>query len=67
MMPIAEVIKYVGAITRFGIAKLDYLAQLAALQRGAAFDIVWHHTKLRRGNAVQHHDPASTTWCVACG
>ena len=58
-MPIAEVVKNVGAITILGVTELDYLAQLATLERGAAFDIGWCHPKLRRGNAVQHHDAAS--------
>ena len=34
-MAIAEVVKYVGAITIFGVAKLDHLAQLALFERGA--------------------------------
>ena len=60
-MSIAEVVEYVGAITIFGVTKLDHLAQLAPLQRGAARDVAGVDAKLRCGNGVEHDDAASAT------
>src|SRR5947207_12361494 len=66
MMSIAEVVEDVGAITVIGITKLDYLAELAALQAGAAFDIIRLHTKLCRRSAVKHYDSASPAPVSVC-
>src|SRR5882672_12250647 len=61
VMAIAEVIKNVGAIAIFAVTKLDHLAQLAPLKRGATFDIARRDAQLRRSNGVQHQDAASAT------
>src|SRR5438067_12510419 len=66
MMSIAEVVQDVGAITVIGITKLDYLAELAALQAGAAFDIIRLHTKLCSRSAVKHYDSASPAPVSVC-
>ena len=61
VMPVTEVIEYVGAVTIFGVTKLDHFAQLAPLQGSASRYVAGVNAKLGCRHTVEHDDTAGAT------
>src|SRR6266850_4141477 len=54
VMPITKVIQDGGAVTIFGVTKLDHFSELPPLQAGATFDVRRVDAKLRARSGIEH-------------